>query len=84
MILPDLAAEMIIHVARHPDHPFTAIAMQVFDTNDDGQLTADEILATPVMRGLFRPDVDTDADGVKDAMSFGVGFDCVAATFTAP
>ena len=73
-----------VNIARHPDHEFTAIAMQVFDQNHDGQLTVDEVLATPLTRGLFRPDTDTDGDGAADAMSFGVGFDCVPATFTPP
>ncbi|HVV82059.1 MAG TPA: hypothetical protein VHE35_03225 [Kofleriaceae bacterium] len=84
LVLPDLAMELIIHIARHPDHPFTPIAMQVFDTNKDGKLTVDEVLATPVARGLFSPDLDTDGDGVDDAMSFGASFECVPATFTPP
>lgn len=84
VILPQLAAEIVIHIARHPDHEFTAIAMQVFDRNHDGQLTVDEVLATPLTKGLFRPDTDTDGDGTADAMSFGAGFDCVPATFTPP
>ncbi len=84
MILPNLAVEMIIHIARHPESEFTPIAMQVFDTNDDGQLTVAEVLATPLMRGLVSPDIDTDDDGVRDAMSFAAAFDCVPATFTPP
>lgn len=83
-ILPQLAAEIVIHIARHPEHEFTAIAMQVFDRNHDGQLTVEEVLATPLTKSLFRPDTDTDGDGTADAMSFGAGFDCVPATFTAP
>ena len=84
MILPQLAAEIVIHIARHPDHEFTTLAMRVFDQNHDGQLTAAEVLATPLTQSLFRPDTDTDGDGTSDAMSFGVGFDCVPATFTLP
>lgn len=83
-ILPQLAAEVVVHIGRHPDHEFTTLAMQVFDLNHDGVLTAEEVLATPLTKSLFRPDTDTDGDGTSDAMSFGVGFDCVPATFTLP
>lgn len=82
-VLPTLAAEAIIHMARHPEHRFTEIAHQVFDDNHDAQVTVDEILADPVTRGLFSSDLDTDGDGQRDAVSFGLGFECAPATITA-
>lgn len=80
-LLPNLGAEMIIHIARHPEHPFTRVALDVFDDDHDGNITIDEFLADGLTRGLFGRDVDTDGDGDRDAMSFGVALDCVPATF---
>lgn len=81
MILPNLGAEMIIHVARHPEHEFSRIAFDLFDDNRDGRITVDEFLADRLTQGLFSLDVDTDGDGERDAMSFGVALDCVPASF---
>ena len=80
-ILPQLAAEAIIHMARHPEHEFTRLATQVFDDDHDGRVTVDEILADPITRGLFSADVDRDGDGERDGVSFGAAFDCVPAQF---
>ena len=83
-ILPQLAAEAIIHMTRHPEHEFTRLATQVFDDDHDGRVTVAEILADPITRAFFKPDIDRDGDGERDGVSFGAGFDCVPASFTPP
>jgi len=47
----------------------------------DCVLTLDETRGSPIVAALFRPDIDTDDDGIRDALSVGVGFTAVAATF---
>ena len=81
MILPNLGSEMIIHIARHPEHELSRIAFEVFDQDHDGRITVDEFLASNLTRGLFSRDLDTDGDGERDAVSFGVALDCVPARF---
>jgi hypothetical protein len=83
MVLPQLGAQAVEHMARHPEHEFTAIAIRVFDDNGDGVVTAQEVADGRLTRSFFTPDIDRDHDlGEKDAISFGLAFDCVPATFT--
>lgn len=62
-----------------------------FDTNDDLQITAAELLDKPLIQTLFSPDLDLvkangnpGKDGVADAMSFGLGFETVKAKLQGP
>ncbi len=52
----------------------------LFDTNGDGTITATELSESPVVGILVKPDIDTDGDGVDDAMSAGFGFTAVPCT----
>ncbi len=80
LVMPNLAAQMILHIATHPGSPMAAEAMEIFDEDADGRLTVDELVHGDVMPFLLTPDVDTDGDGDRDAVSFGLGFDCTPAT----
>ncbi len=65
----------------------------LFDTDHNGTITTAEIANNTLVHALFAPDVDlVDAsgafnplhDGVKDSLSIGFGFTCVAASYAAP
>jgi len=51
---------------------------------EDCMMTLDELKANPLVSSLLRPDLDTDGDGTKDALSLGVGVTAVAGTYTVP
>ncbi len=76
-----LAAQAIVHIERNPTHEFAIAAHSIFDTNNDGRITVDEIAGSSIARSLLQPDVDLDHDNLRDGLSFGLGFDCVPATF---
>jgi hypothetical protein len=78
------ARQAITHIERHPEHELARVAHQVFDDNGDGVITVEEMVNDPITQGLFAPDLDLDHDGRADALSFGFGFSCEAAQFTAP
>lgn len=75
--------QAIRHIERNPDHELARIAYDIFDTNDDGTITVAEMADSPIADALFRPDLDLDGDGRDDGLSFGLGFTCEAASFTA-
>jgi hypothetical protein len=67
--------------------------LALFDTNTDGTVTADELRANDLINSLLAPDVDLfdgagnfnpRVDGVRDSLSFGVGFTAVGAVFDLP
>jgi hypothetical protein len=67
--------------------------LQVFDSDQDGTITVQELESNPLLMLAISPDLDLlDASGnfnpnhddVKDSYSLGLGFTCVPATFTAP
>jgi len=69
------------------------VLLQVLDTDKNGTVTVDELKGNLLLNAAISPDLDLlDAsgkfnprqDGVKDALSLGLGFSCVAAGFSAP
>ncbi len=67
--------------------------IELFDSNDDCEVSADEIETNALVSALFAPDVDMlnsagefdpRRDGVADALSFGFGFSAVGARFDRP
>jgi hypothetical protein len=67
--------------------------LDLFDENKDGMITLAELQESALIQSLFAPDVDLfDAtgaynprvDGLKDSLSFGVGFTAVGAVFALP
>lgn len=75
--------QAIRHIERNPEHELAVIAHEVFDVDEDGTITIPEMADSAIAEALFRPDVDTDGDGRDDGLSFGLGFTCEAAQFTA-
>ena len=49
----------------------------ILDTNRDGEITADELLNNFLSGPFLSPDIDLDGDGIKESMSFGVGFSSI-------
>ncbi|HUQ02967.1 MAG TPA: hypothetical protein VM261_10750 [Kofleriaceae bacterium] len=78
------AAQAITHIERHPEHELARVAYQVFDTNRDGVITVAEMVSNSITQSLFSPDLDLDGRAGNDALSFGLGFSCEAARFSAP
>ena len=77
-VLPIVAEQAIGHMAAHPEHRFTVTAIEVFDRDHDGAVTAAEI--TRMATSVFVLDVDLDADDQADGMSIALGFTCAPAT----
>lgn len=82
-VLPALAAQIVTHMDRNPEHEFTAVVHDIFDADADGVATATEIASAELTRSLFRLDLDRDRDGYRDSVSFALGFGCVPARFVA-
>jgi hypothetical protein len=87
IVLPAMATWIQAVVAR--DCPGGACAqgsqgqelVALFDTNRDGAVTVAELQASGIIATLTAPDLDTDQNGVPDALSFGVGLELVGARF---
>jgi hypothetical protein len=67
--------------------------LKVFDSDNNGTITTQEIENNPLLMIAISPDLDLldasgqfhpNQDGVKDSYSIGMGFTCVPAVFTAP
>lgn len=65
----------------------------LFDSDSDGTITADELRTNALIMSLLAPDIDLfdsagnynpRGDGIKDSLSFGVGFTAVGAVFDLP
>lgn len=56
------------------DPTLDATVRALFDTDKNGTITAAELQTNPLIGLLLAPDVDTDGDGKKDALSMGLGF----------
>ncbi|MBI5932140.1 MAG: hypothetical protein HY867_00420 [Chloroflexi bacterium] len=69
----------------------TTSILKVFDADQNGVITIQEVEKNPVLIIAFSPDLDLldvsntfnpGQDGVKDSYSIGLGFTCVPANFT--
>ena len=63
--------------------------LDLFDTNDDFTITADELRANAIITAVLAPDLDLTTadgiagrDGVKESVSLGLGFTAKNASFT--
>lgn len=54
--------------------------MGIFDANDDGLVTDQEVRTNGLVQAMLAPDLDLDGDGTKDALSFGIGFSAANAS----
>lgn len=90
-VLPALATGLNQVVSANPD--MANNIMSIFDTDQNGSITADELENNFIIKLATTPDIDLlDAtgkfnprqDGVKDSMSIGMGFTCAPAVFTEP
>jgi len=57
---------------------------EVPDPDGDCQVDLQELRDNSLIKTLLRPDVDTDGDGMADALSVGVGATGIAGTYTVP
>lgn len=97
-LLPSVVAMMNAAIERVPGCPdaceagtSAALIVEVFDTDLNGTITVGELKDSAIIQTLLAPDLDLhDAagapgrDGIRDSISLGVAFDCVAASFAAP
>lgn len=90
-VLPNLANGLNRVVAADKDLGPTILS--VFDTDQNGSVSVDELQNNIIIQLATSPDLDLlDAsgkfnprqDGVKDTMSIGLGFTCVTANFDEP
>jgi hypothetical protein len=97
VLIPSVVQMMNAAIARDPGCPSAcetgtsaALIVDVFDEDKDGTITEDEIKNSSIIQTLLAPDLDLldeagalSPDGIEESISLGVGFDCVAASFTA-
>jgi hypothetical protein len=77
-IIPAMATLVDLYYKSSQTPPATVLILKaLFDGNADGKITADEIRNNALLKPLLAPDVDTDKDGTKDALSIGFGFTAV-------
>jgi len=83
-VIPAFAASMNSVYTSTTDTSVKNLLMTMFDSNADGKITAAEVKKS-ILSGIFlKPDVDTDGDKKKDAMSVGFGFTAVTCKFKSP
>jgi hypothetical protein len=58
--------------------------LSVFDEDSDCSVSLAEFQTNSLTASVFAPDVDTNNDGTKDAVSFGIAFTAVSAAFPQP
>lgn len=92
-LLPEVADQFTAIVARDcpgPDSSSCASGSSgqtmesIFDLNHDLAITAAELQQNALIQSLFSPDIDTNHDSKKDALSVGVGFETVKAKIKRP
>jgi hypothetical protein len=91
VLLPTVVGLMNAAIERDPGCPTActpgtsaALIISVFDADHDGVITEQELRDNAIIQSLLEPDVDLIGDDrVKESLSFGMGFDCVAASFAA-
>jgi len=75
------------------DQAGASALLKVFDADQNGIITVQELENNPLLMIAVSPDMDLldasgkfnpNQDGVKDSYSIGLGFTCVPAVFTAP
>jgi hypothetical protein len=91
VLLPTVVGLMNAAIERDPGCPLAcapgtsaALIISVFDADQDGVITEQELRDNAIIQSLLEPDVDlVGDDDVRESLSFGMGFECVAASFTA-
>lgn len=80
-LLPAVASQ-INHMYNDPlmDASVKATIKLIFDVNGDGVVSTAEVMGNALVTTFLAPDVDTDKNGTKDALSFGLGFTAVPCT----
>ena len=84
----DIQTSLIPAVAKTLEHEMTDpttkqatkdALKKVFDTDNDGKITAKEVADNPAVQAVVAGDVDADKDGKKEELSLGLGFTAVGA-----
>jgi hypothetical protein len=92
-LIPGLAATLQAMVDDDPAGDLASRLLDLFDSDDDGRITDEDLRESSLIAGLLALDVDLfDAtgafhpltDGVRDSLSFALGFECVGASFSLP
>ncbi len=55
--------------------------LALFDADHDGAVSLAELQGNALIATLFAPDLDTDGNGTRDALSVGIGLELVGARF---
>lgn len=77
-ILPEVAV-LITGMYQDPaTDPMLKGVFEAMDTDQNGEISADEIKNDQIFGMFLAPDVDIDGDGTPDAMSAGMGFTAVS------
>ena len=78
-MLPGLSTQMTQKLNDPLTSPGGLKLLKYFDKDKDGTITVKELATDVLIKGLLldQPDVDTDGDGKKDAISVGIGFTSV-------
>jgi hypothetical protein len=92
VIVPSVTQHIDAIVKQVPCVDECVTAQQLFDTDDDGTVTEQELESNTLIQTLLAPDVDlldsagnygpSAGNANKDSLSVGIGFTAVKATFT--